>query len=215
MSTYGLAMSSPGSFPDGRLVYPGQPVPLPQEGPVRLKMEVRGAGLQYFYAPGIGGNWQPIGPVLDASLISDECGGHAEHGSFTGGFTGVACSDLNGTALVLYAAITNVILMTLYSANNTPYSAMTAVMTGDGHERTILSSYRFFSAMIAQLIVGGFTLPLVAKFGEGDAAKGWQMTMGLWAVVCVVLFVITFLTTRERIQPPPTQTSSRTSTPPA
>jgi xylan 1,4-beta-xylosidase len=36
--------------------------------------------------------------VLDASLISDECGGHAEHGSFTGGFIGVACSDLNGTA---------------------------------------------------------------------------------------------------------------------
>jgi xylan 1,4-beta-xylosidase len=37
--------------------------------------------------------------VLDASMISDECGGHAEHGSFTGGFVGVACSDLNGTAL--------------------------------------------------------------------------------------------------------------------
>ena len=41
--------------------------------------------------------------------------------------------------------------------------------------------------MIAQLIVGGFTLPLVAKFGQGNNAKGWQMTMGLWAVVCVVL----------------------------
>jgi Na+/melibiose symporter-like transporter len=59
--------------------------------------------------------------------------------------------------------------------------------------------------MIAQLIVGGFTLPLVAKFGQGDNAKGWQMTMGLWAAVCLVLFTITFLTTRERIQPPPQQ----------
>jgi Na+/melibiose symporter-like transporter len=59
--------------------------------------------------------------------------------------------------------------------------------------------------MIAQLIVGGFTLPLVAKFGQGNNAKGWQMTMGLWAVVCVVLFCITFLTTRERIQPDPNQ----------
>jgi Na+/melibiose symporter-like transporter len=61
--------------------------------------------------------------------------------------------------------------------------------------------------MIAQLIVGGFTLPLVAKFGQGNNAKGWQMTMGLWAAVCVVLFVITFLTTRERIQPDPKQKS--------
>ena len=92
-------MSSPASFPDGSLIYPSEPVPLPQEGPVRLKMEVRGAGLQYFYSTGERGNWQPVGPLLDASLISDECGAYGEHGSFTGGFTGMACSDLNGTAL--------------------------------------------------------------------------------------------------------------------
>ena len=33
------------------------------------------------------------------------------------------------------------------------------------------------------------------------------MTMTIWAVVCLVLFLITFLTTRERIQPPPQQKS--------
>jgi Na+/melibiose symporter-like transporter len=33
------------------------------------------------------------------------------------------------------------------------------------------------------------------------------MTMTLWAAVCVVCFVITFATTRERIQPPPQQRS--------
>jgi Na+/melibiose symporter-like transporter len=73
--------------------------------------------------------------------------------------------------------------------------------------RTSLSSFRFVAAMVAQLIVGGFTLPLVAKFGQGNNAKGWQMTMGLWAVICVGLFLITFLTTRERITPPPEQKS--------
>ena len=82
---------------------------------------------------------------------------------------------------------------------------MTGVMTGDVNERTSLSSYRFVAALIAQLIVGGFTLPLVAKFGHGNNAKGWQMTMALWATICVVFFVITFLTTRERIQPDPKQ----------
>lgn len=116
--------------------------------------------------------------------------------------------DFSGTPLLIYACVTNVLLMTLYSANNTPYSAMTAVMTGDVNERTTLSSYRFVAAMIAQLIVGGFTLPLVAKFGQGDNAKGWQVTMALWAVICVVCFVITFLTTRERIQPNPEQKTS-------
>jgi Na+/melibiose symporter-like transporter len=115
---------------------------------------------------------------------------------------------LGVTGNILWACFTNILLMTLYSANNTPYSAMTGVMTGDVNERTTLSSYRFVAAMIAQLIVGGFTLPLVAKLGGENRAKGWQLTMSLWAVLCVVLFCITFLTTRERIQPDPKQKSS-------
>ena len=109
---------------------------------------------------------------------------------------------------LVWACLTNILLMTLYSMNNTPYSAMSGVMTGDVNERTSLSSYRFVAAMLAQLVVGGFTLPLVAKFGHGDNAKGWQLTMGLWAAVCVVCFLITFATTKERIAPDPRQTSS-------
>jgi GPH family glycoside/pentoside/hexuronide:cation symporter len=105
-------------------------------------------------------------------------------------------------ALIAYAAITNTVLMTLYSMNNMPYSALGGVMTGDLNERASLNSYRFIAVNIAQFIVGGFTLPLVAKFAQGhDRQYGWQMTMGLWAILCLVLFIITFLTTRERIQP--------------
>jgi Na+/melibiose symporter-like transporter len=99
------------------------------------------------------------------------------------------------------------LLMTLYSANNMPYAALGGVMTGDAVERTSLNAYRFVAVNLAQLVVTGFTLPLVAKFareyGEGETARatGWQMTMGLWAIVCVVFFLITFATTRERIVP--------------
>jgi Na+/melibiose symporter-like transporter len=104
--------------------------------------------------------------------------------------------------MIAYAGITNTILMTLYSMNNMPYAALGGVMTGDLKERTKLNSYRFVAVNIAQFIVGGFTLPLVAKFARGhDRAHGWQMTMTLWAVVCLVCFVITFLTTRERVRP--------------
>ena len=65
---------------------------------MRLALTVRGPELQFFYALA-GGPLIPIGELLDASLLSDECGGHAEHGSFTGAFVGVAASDLNGTAM--------------------------------------------------------------------------------------------------------------------
>jgi len=112
------------------------------------------------------------------------------------------------TGKIIYAILTNMLLMTIYSANNTPYSALSGVMTGDSAERTRLSQYRFVAAMTAQLLVGGLTLPLVAKFGQGDSAKGWQTTMAIWALVCLFCFLITFLTTRERIQPDPKQSKS-------
>lgn len=104
--------------------------------------------------------------------------------------------------VVAYAGITNTLLMTLYSMNNMPYSALGGVMTSDLNERTKLNAFRFVSVNVAQFAVGGFTLPLVAKFAQGhDRAHGWQVTMTIWALACLVLFVITFLTTRERVQP--------------
>jgi glycoside/pentoside/hexuronide:cation symporter, GPH family len=112
------------------------------------------------------------------------------------------------TQMVAYAAITNILLMSIYSMNNMPYAALGGVMTGDINERAKLNSYRFIAVNVAQFIVGGFTLPLVHKFAIGhDEQYGWQMTMTIWAVVCLVLFLITFFTTRERIQPPPQQKS--------
>ena len=104
--------------------------------------------------------------------------------------------------LIAYAGITNTLLMTLYSMNNMPYSALGGVMTADLNERASLNSYRFVAVNIAQFIVGGFTLPLVAKFSAGhDAQYGWKMTMGLWAILCLVLFIVTFFSTKERIKP--------------
>lgn len=113
-------------------------------------------------------------------------------------------------ALLTYAIITNTLLMTIYSMNNMPYAALGGVMTGDPNERASLNSYRFIAVNIAQFVVGGFTLPLVAKFADmhnGDRAYGWSVTMSIWAVLCLVLFMITFLTTKERILPTASQSN--------
>lgn len=111
--------------------------------------------------------------------------------------------------LIAYAAITNTLLMTIYSMNNMPYAALGGVMTADIVERAKLNSYRFIAVNAAQFIVGGFTLPLVAKFAVGhDRQFGWRMTMTVWAGLCLVLFFITFATTRERVQPVTKEKSS-------
>jgi Na+/melibiose symporter-like transporter len=116
--------------------------------------------------------------------------------------------SFGATGKLVYAYVTYILLMTFYSVNNLPYSALNGVITGDVNERTSLSSYRFFFAMAAAFVVQGLTLPLVGKLGQGDNVKGWSTTIGLFAVLSIVFFVITFLSVRERIQPDPKQKSS-------
>jgi GPH family glycoside/pentoside/hexuronide:cation symporter len=116
--------------------------------------------------------------------------------------------DFGSTGKLVYAYITYILLMTVYSVNNLPYSALNGVMTSDVNERTSLSSYRFFFAMAAAFVVQGLTLPMVTKFGQGDNAKGWSMTIGIFAILSVIFFVITFLSARERVKPDPKQKSS-------
>ena len=109
---------------------------------------------------------------------------------------------------LVYVTVTYLLLMMVYSANNTPYSALNGVMTGDVTERTSLATFRFVAAMAAQLVVQGFTLPLVDKFGGGNVAKGWSTTYGIYGVLVVVFCVVAALSARERVRPDPQQKSS-------
>jgi Na+/melibiose symporter-like transporter len=106
--------------------------------------------------------------------------------------------------VALYATISYTLLMTLYSFNNTPYSSLGGVMSSDIKERTSITSIRFVAATIAQFVVQGLTLPLVSKFAgpSGDKGTGWLYTISLFAVIGFIFFVITFLSSRERISPP-------------
>jgi xylan 1,4-beta-xylosidase len=89
--------SCPGDFPHGRMQFPaGSGVAIP-DGPVELSMEIRDNDLQFSWRSGGTNDWQPIGPTLDASVISDE-GGRGEHGSFTGAFAGMFAFDTSGRA---------------------------------------------------------------------------------------------------------------------
>jgi glycoside/pentoside/hexuronide:cation symporter, GPH family len=112
------------------------------------------------------------------------------------------------TAQMAYAYVMYFLLMAIYTVNNVPYCALNGVMTGNIDERTVLSSYRFVGATVAQLIIQVFTWPLVAKLGGGDDAKGWSLTVGIFAAFTIVLFVLSFLSVRERVQPDPDQHSS-------
>jgi len=109
--------------------------------------------------------------------------------------------NLGENGKVIYAFTTLLLLMSLYTANNLPYSAMSGVLTGNMAERNSLSSYRFVAVMVAQFIIQALLRPLVLVMGDGDEAVGFEKVMQIFAVASLICFVITFLTTKERMQP--------------
>ncbi len=113
--------------------------------------------------------------------------------------------NFNEGGKVAYAFITYFLLVIIYSANNLPYSALSGVLTGDMKERNSLSSYRFVAVMVAQFIIQSLLLPIAIAAGHGDKAKGFEKVMLVFAIIGVVCFIITFLTTKERIVPPKEQ----------
>jgi len=116
--------------------------------------------------------------------------------------------DLGERGKYIYALLTYILLMLVYSANNLPYSALSGVLTGSMADRNSLSSYRFVAVLVAQLVIQVLLLPLVLILGAGDKVAGFQTVMMFFAVAGTICFLITFFTTRERIVPAPSQRSS-------
>lgn len=113
--------------------------------------------------------------------------------------------DLDASGKLIYAYLTYNLLMVMYTIVNVPYSALMGVMTPNSMERTEVSSYRFVAAFVGAFIVQASTISLVKYFGNGNDAVGWQWAMGCLAGLAVLLLFITFITTKERVQPPKEQ----------
>ncbi|HTS06373.1 MAG TPA: MFS transporter [Candidatus Eisenbacteria bacterium] len=109
---------------------------------------------------------------------------------------------------IVYAWTTYILLRVIYTVNNVPYASLTAVMTQDPDERTSISSYRQIAANSAGFIVQSLAVLMVAFFGRGNDARGYQFTMGLLSLLSVIFFIISFFATEERIQPDPQQKTS-------
>jgi glycoside/pentoside/hexuronide:cation symporter, GPH family len=124
------------------------------------------------------------------------------------GFLAFYTPNFSAGSKLLYAYITYIAFMTIYSMNNLPYSALSGVMTPDVVERTSLSQYRFVIAMSAAAVIQGLALPLVEFFGKGDRKIGFEWTIGVFSVFAIIFFFITFFTTKERVLPDPKQKTS-------
>ena len=74
--------------------------------------------------------------------------------------------DWGESGKIIYAYITYIAFTLLYTANNIPYGALMAVMSGDHKERTSIGSFRMIGSFGGGLLVNGALLFLVAYFGN-------------------------------------------------
>lgn len=110
-----------------------------------------------------------------------------------------AVPNISQNGKAIYAFITYTLFVAgIYTAINIPYGAMTALMTQDQNERTILNIFRMGLAMIGTMVVSVITLPVVEALGNDSAA--WTKTFAIYGVIAFVLFMICFKNTKERVE---------------
>ena len=116
--------------------------------------------------------------------------------------------DFDEQGRLIYAYITYILMMTVYTCINVPYASMLGVLTSDSYEKTVFSSYRMFFAYGGSFIALYAWEPLCKLFSDnnlsflsvGGLAGAWQGAMIVIATVCFLLFIGSFLLTREHVK---------------
>ena len=82
-----------------------------------------------------------------------------------------------------------------YTANNIAYSALTALVTKNNHERVQMGSIRFMFAFGTSMLIQTITVGMVAHFGGGAAA--WRTVAIIYAVIGLITNTISVFSVRE------------------
>ena len=102
------------------------------------------------------------------------------------------------TAKLIYIFFSyNLAFTVLFTGINLPYATLTALMTQDQYERSVLSIFRMILATCGTLFIKTCTLPVVKFFG--DDARAWTMTFVVLMIVFIVLNMFMFFVCQERV----------------
>ena len=110
--------------------------------------------------------------------------------------------EMERTGKLIWAYVTYILMMTVYTGINVPYGAMLGVMTDDSNTKTVFSSYRMFFAYGGSFIALGAWEPLCNWFRSMDCsnATSWQFAMIVIASICFMGFILCFSMTREHVK---------------
>ncbi len=116
--------------------------------------------------------------------------------------------DFDMSGKIIYAYITYSLMMVVYTVVMVPYNSMVGVISPNPDQRTSVADYKFVFAYGAGILVQALIIPLVKKLGADDPAKGYQLTMTIFAVLGVIVLMLVAIVSRERVTPEKSQKSS-------
>ena len=108
--------------------------------------------------------------------------------------------DFDYTGKLIYAYVTYIFVNLMFTTVTIPYISLIGVLTSDSKERLSANGFRLFFAKIAAFLVSIVVPILAEKLGKDDLARGYQLAMGIMALLGTLLFLFCFFTTKERVE---------------
>lgn len=109
--------------------------------------------------------------------------------------------EFGSSGKLVWAYVTYCLLCTAYTVVNIPLNTIVPRLTSDIHERDVLVSTRMICAMAGTAIVMSITAPMVKFWGKGNEAKGYLITMTIYGIAAMLIFFVTFASTKEVVPP--------------
>ena len=100
--------------------------------------------------------------------------------------------DFDYTGKLIYAYVTYIFVNLMFTTVTIPYISLIGVLTSDSKERLSANGFRLFFAKIAAFLVSIVVPILAEKLGKNDLARGYQLAMGIMALLGTLLFLFCF-----------------------
>lgn len=108
--------------------------------------------------------------------------------------------DFDYAGKLIWAYTTYIFVTLMFTSVTIPYISLIGVLTDDPKERLSANGYRLFFAKVAAFLVS-IVVPIMADaLGKESLSRGYQLSMGVMALMGTLLFLFCFATTTERVE---------------
>lgn len=108
-----------------------------------------------------------------------------------------AVPDIGTTGKIIYASITYILLILLYTAVSIPYKTLLGLMSQEPNKRSMLNIYTGIFTMLSTLLITILAEPVASAIG---GTQGWTMVAGFCGLVIMLTSYFAFRSTTERVE---------------